>query len=207
MKRNDKNRMTWYNVSLKQYKELLEALKIEDSEEQAIEVTRVLLGEEVLDLPVQEFFAKMSEFGFLKEEIPVSNPPKHLKVNGREYKMDCLLGNISTAQYIDFQNHAKTGDMAKMLSVFIIPEKHEYNDGYDMLQVFADINDLPIPIVNSAAFFFSRQLAKFIQIFQSYSIKNIKKMKIPKEQKEQMIKAITSSVDLAFSLLSSNSAK
>jgi hypothetical protein len=94
-----------------------------------------------------------------------------------------------------------------MLSVFVIPADHKYNDGYDMLQVMNDINDLPIPVVSSIAFFFGRQFSTFMRIFQRYSIKQIKKTNLPKEAKENMIKVVQNSVDLALYPLSSNSAK
>ena len=91
--------------------------------------------------------------------------------------------------------------MKKILSVFFIPEGHKYNDGYDMLQVITDIGELPIPVVESAAFFFERQLVKFMEIFQSYSIKRIKKTKMPKEQKEKVIKIIQESMKLILTPL------
>ena len=151
---------------------------------------------------MKEFNEKVKQMVFLKDEMPNKIPPKKIEVNGRKYFLDCLLGNITTAQYVDFTNQSNTGDLNKMLSVFVIPEGHKYNDGYDMLQVMDDINSLPIPIVNSIAFFFGRQFSVFMKIFQRYSIKQIKKTNIPKEAKENMIKAVEKSVDLALYPLS-----
>jgi hypothetical protein len=85
-----------------------------------------------------------------------------------------------------------------MLSVFLIPEGHKYNDGYDMLQVINDINDLPVTVVNDAAFFFGRHFSVFMETFQSYSVKQIQKTNLPKEVKEKMIKAVKDSVRLAL---------
>ena len=60
-----------------------------------------------------------------------------------------------------------------------------------------DINDMPIPVVNSMAYFFKAQFAKFIEIFQSSSIKKVKKNKeLSKDEKEKIIKLIKESVDL-----------
>ena len=106
-----------------------------------------------------------------------------VRLRSRKYYFDCLLGNVTTAQYVDFINYSKTSDIVKMLSVFMIPEGHKYNDGYDMLEVFEDIQDMPIPILYSASFFFNRQFATFIKIFQRYSMKQLKKVKLPKEVK------------------------
>lgn len=189
-----KNKLNWYNVTLRQFTILQEILtKTEDETERLLSIAELIFGEDVVNLPIVEFKEKVKQLDFLKEPIPEVTPPKKIEVNGKKYFVDCLLGNITTAQYIDFTNHSKTGDVSKILSVFIIPDGHKYNDGYDMLQVFNDINDLPVPVINSLAFFFKRQLETFIRIFQSYSIKKIKKMKIPKEMKENMIETVKSS--------------
>lgn len=193
---NKKNKLNWYNVNLNQFILLQDAFKIEDDTERMISVAEIILGNDVTNLPLKEFNEQMKQLEFLKEEIPTSVPPKKLEINGKKYFMDCLLGNITTAQYVDFNNHSNTGDFAKMLSVFIIPEGHTYNDGYDMLEVINDIGMLPIPIANSTAFFFGRQFSVFMRIFQRYSAKQIKKTNLPKEVKENMIKIMKDSVNL-----------
>ena len=200
MKKTEK--MTWYDVTLRQFTLLQDMFKIEDENEMVIGIAEVLFGDDVTELTIPEFTAKLKELNFLNESIPDINPPKKVNVNGREYFMDCLLGNISTAQYVDYINHSKTNDIAKMLSVFLIPEGHKYNDGYDMEQVFNDINDLPIPIVNSAAFFFARQFKLFMRIFQRCSIRQLKKTKMPKEVKKAAIKAVKKSMDMVLSPIS-----
>lgn len=205
----DKNKkMNWYDVKLYQFEKLQEITKIDNEEERLIAIAELLLGEEVTDLPLKDFNEACKQLSFLKEEVPCNSvPPKKVEINGRKYYIDSLLGNITTTQYIDYTNHAKEGSLSKMLSVFIIPEGHKYNDGYDMLQVFSDIDYLPIPIINSIAFFFERQLNKFIEIFQSSSIKKIKKLKFPKETKEKMIEVVKRLVNLVLSHSYSNSVK
>lgn len=199
--KKEKN-MTWYDVTLYQFNEIEKAVNIEDDTERIFRLAEIIYGEDVTNLPLKEFNEKVKQMVFLKEKIPNKMPPKKIEVNGRKYFLDCLLGNITTAQYVDFTNQSNTGDLSKMLSVFVIPEGHKYNDGYDMLQVMDDINSLPIPIVNSIAFFFGRQFSVFMKIFQRYSVKQIKKTNLPKEVKENMIKAVEKSVDLALYPLS-----
>ena len=151
--KKEKN-MTWYDVTLYQFNEIEKAVNIEDDTERIFRLAEIIYGEDVTNLPLKDFNEKVKQMVFLKDEIPNKIPPKKIEVNGRKYFLDCLLGNITTAQYVDFTNQSNTGDLSKMLSVFVIPEGHKYNDGYDMLQVMDDINNLPIPIVNSIAFFF-----------------------------------------------------
>lgn len=193
---NKYSKLNWYNVNLNQFILLQDVFKIEDDTEKMISVAEIILGNDVTNLPLKEFNEQMKRLEFLKEEIPTSVPPKKFEINGKKYFIDCLLGDMTTAQYVDFNNHSNTGDFAKMLSVFVIPEGHKYNDGYDMLEVINDIGMLPIPIANSTAFFFGRQFSVFMKIFQRYSAKQIKKTNLPKEVKENMIKIMKDSVNL-----------
>lgn len=182
---------------------------MEDETERIIAIAELIWGEDVTDLPLAEFNGCVKALDFLKDDIPSrSVPPKKLVLNGRKYYTDCLIGNISTAQYIDFTNYNKAeASMDKIISVFIIPEGHKYNDGYDMLQVINDVGSMPVPTAASIAFFFGRQFSTFMRIFQSYSTKAIEETDLPKEVKKNLIKATQLSVDLALSPLSSNSAK
>lgn len=182
--------MDWNKITLNQFNELQKALEISDETERLITISEIVFGEEVTNLPIAEFNKKIKELDFLYKEIPNNHLVKSIKVNGREYKVDGLLGHITTAQYIDFINHNKSDDIAKKLSVFFIPKGHTYNDEYDMLQVIEDMGYLPMDVVNSTAFFFNRQLAKFIQIFLSSLKKKVKKMKITEEQKQKILTEI-----------------
>lgn len=202
-----KDKMTWYDVTYKQFKQLEPLLALDNDMDRLTGVAELLLGDEVTDLPLQDFVKEVKKLDFLKEPIPEKNPPKKLEVNGKKYIIDCLLGNVSTGQYIDYANHAKNNDIVKMLSVFIIPEGHKYNDGYDMNEVFNDIENISIAVINSAAFFFAKQFALFVKIFQRYSRKMLKRTDLPKETKAQILQMMDSSVDLVLYPLSSNSVR
>lgn len=155
----------WENITYRQLLDIREAANIEDESERVYAIMEAVFGESVLDLDLKDFALKCKELEFLQKEIPNDLHVKDIKVNGREYYFDGLLGNITTAQYIDFQNYQKAGEEYKSFSAFIIPKdrwfwfftkKHNYNDGYDMEQVFKDILDMPAPVVVSASFFFIR---------------------------------------------------
>lgn len=202
MKQRDKKKMTWNDVTLYQFMELQKILQVEDGFERMCAIAELLLGDEVTNLPMHDFNEAVKQLEFLQTDIPTHVPPKKVEINGHKYFVDCLLGNVTTAQYVDFTNHQKSDKMANLLSVFIIPDGHKYNDGYDMEEVIKDIWCLPIPTVTDIAFFFGRQFAKFMKIFQSYSIKNLKKTNLPTETKEKLMKVVESSVDLALFPLS-----
>lgn len=195
--------MTWNDITYRQLLDIREAANIEDENERVYAIMEAVFGESVLDLDLKNFALKCKEIEFLQKEIPNDLHVKDIKVNGREYYFDGLLGNITTAQYIDFQNYQKNNDEYKTFSVFIIPKGHKYNDGYDMDQVFNDILDIPVPVLFSASFFFSRQFELFIRIFRRYLIKQMKKTGLPKEAMENLEKVVNLSTTMMITPLES----
>lgn len=195
--------MTWNDISYRQLLDIREAANIEDENERVYAIMEAIFGESVLDLNLKDFALKCKEIEFLQKEIPNDLHVKDIKVNGREYYFDGLLGNITTAQYIDFQNYQKNNDEYKTFSVFIIPKGHKYNDGYDMEQVFNDILDIPVPVLFSASFFFSRQFELFIRIFRRYLIKQMKKLGLPKDAMENLEKVVNLSTEMMITPLES----
>lgn len=200
---NTKHMLTWANITYRQLLDIREAANIEDDNERVYTIMEAVFGESVLDLDLKNFAMKCKEIEFLQKEIPSDLHVKDIKVNGREYYFDGLLGNITTAQYIDFQNYQKNNDEYKTFSVFIIPKGHKYNDGYDMEQVFNDILDIPVPVLFSASFFFSRQFELFIRIFRHYSIKQMKKLGLPKEAMENLEKVVNLTTEMMLTPLES----
>lgn len=185
----DKNKkLTWMDISYRQLLDIKDAVSIENDEDRLIAVMQAIYGEEVIDLPLLDFKQLTANIGFLSTPVPSDLNVKNCKVNDREYEFQGILGNLSTVQYIDFNNFVKKNDELKSFAVFFIPKGHKYNDGYDMQQVFDDILDMPAPVLISASFFFSRQLEVFSTIFQYYSKKKMKKLKIPKQTKDFLMK-------------------
>lgn len=200
---NTKHMIKWNNITYRTLLDIREAANIEDENERVYAIMEAVFGEDVLNLPLKDFNEKCKELQFLQKEIPNDLHVKDIKVNGREYYFDGLLGKITTAQYIDFQNYQKNNDEQKVFSVFIIPKGHKYNDGYDMEQVFNDILDIPVPVLFSASFFFSRQFELFIRIFRRYSIKQMKKLGLPKEAMENLEKVVNLSTTMMLTPLES----
>lgn len=195
--------MKWNDITLRQFNDLQEAIKIEDAEERGYEIMRAIFSDSVFNLSIQEFVAKQKELDFLKTEIPKNRVPSNYVVNGHKYKIDKDMGHFTASQYIDYMNLIKTEEMNKYLAVFFIPEEHKYNDGgYDLQTVMDDLLNVDIVTINSLAFFFNRQLQLFIEIFQRSLTRKMKKMKIPKEQKDQLMKIIQNSSNLVSSLIS-----
>lgn len=209
-----KKKLTWHDITLRQALAIKEANNIEDEYERMFTIGQIIFGDSVNDLSFKDFIKKYNdELEFMKTDIPYDLYVDKIKVNGREYYFDGLLGNISTAQYIDFQQYLKTNDEKQIYSVFFIPverkywlfkKKHKYNDGYDMLQVFKDIEDMPVDVLESASFFFTRQFELFIRIFRRYSIKQMKKLGLPKDQMKTLMKMVNMTTEMLMTPLESS---
>lgn len=68
-----------------------------------------------------------------------SKHPKKIKINDQVYTINYNVGKLNMAQYIDFQqiivkkNYLE--NLPALLSIFIIPKGHKYNDDYDIIEL------------------------------------------------------------------------
>ena len=114
---------------------------------------------DILELPLGEYAALAAKTDFLRHECPPVTAPARVIVGDRAYIPTQDFTKITTAQYVDFQTFSKEGTekLAELLSVLLIPEGKTYNEGYEFLQVVADVNTLPLPVALSlVGFFFAR---------------------------------------------------
>ena len=114
---------------------------------------------DILELPLADYAALAAKTDFLRHECPPVTAPARVIVGDRAYIPTQDFTKITTAQYVDFQTFSKDGTekLAELLSVLLIPEGKTYNEGYDFLQVVADVKTLPLPVALSlVGFFFAR---------------------------------------------------
>lgn len=135
----------WADVTLKQFTEVERILKSK-TPTMEMELKRAIYGEDG------------GTIAFLNEPIRKKNIKKDYWIHGRQYRTSADLSRLTMSQYIDASNSKTNRDL---LSVLLIPYGHAYNDGYDMEEVKADIDNLDMVTVQSIAFFLSRQLATF----------------------------------------------
>lgn len=82
-------------------------------------------------------------------------------INTIKCKVMKNLDKFSYAQYVDFQAITSTEeqDLARLLSVFLVPEGYKYNEGYDIEEFIQLINSsLPITQAQDLSFFLSKSL-------------------------------------------------
>lgn len=87
---------------------------------------------------VEEYFADMSN-SISSYKPSNSKRPKKIKINDQVYTINYNIGKLNMAQYIDFQqiivkkNYLE--NLPALLSIFIIPKGHKYNDDYDIIEL------------------------------------------------------------------------
>ena len=97
--------------------------------------------ESILKLRPDEVGVHFAEMSQAISSYKASNAkhPKKIKINDQVYKINYNIGKLNMAQYIDFQqiiikkNYLE--NMPALLSIFIIPKGHKYNDDYDILEL------------------------------------------------------------------------
>ncbi len=160
----------WADISVGQFLELQKAgegLTLADG-------LRIVYGVELNELPVSEI-SKYS-LSFLKSEPKREGIRKVYELGGHRYAACFDTTRLTTAQFVDFQNYAKADDFVGVLSVCMRPEGREYNDGYSLEQVRADIAAfMPITQALTVAFFFKNQLQILLQAIHSSSVEEMKR--------------------------------
>lgn len=204
----------WDEITWREYEQIEQILNTDiPSDYKAIHLVSVLTGksvEEIEKLTVPQFTRLAEHLKFLETEPETHTHQFEYTVNGREYRFAGKIDEITTAMYIDYRAYMneEDKDIIKLMSVFLIPKGHDYNDGYDMEQVMSDIGDMCWLDVRAAAFFFRIWLATFIVILKSYLVKSMKKtmkgktFKEKKEIKKQIQELEESFNNSASSLLS-----
>lgn len=208
---------SWDEITWKEYEQIEQILNTDiPSDYKSVHLLSVLTGmtvAQVENLPITTVQRLMPHLDFLYTEPDTHAHQFEYTVNGREYSFKGKLDEITTAQYIDYRSYMQeeNKDVVKLLSVFMIPKGHDYNDGYDIEQVQSDINDMCWLDVRAAAFFFRLQLAAYILILKSSletTLKATMKGKNGKQKKQiqKDIKAMQESFNnTAYCLLSSES--
>lgn len=194
------DKLNWKNISLKTFCEIQSILKDEtlDNEEQIILLMQILYGVDILKQPISTTKNLINNiYELLSTDIKESILHDKYIINGTEYRFDKDLSKVSTLQYIDctgyIQDDNSVYNYNKLLSVFLIPVGHEYNDGsYDLDKVQNDIdNYLSIIDAISIATFFLKFWRRYIKLSQKSLMWEILKMKkITWKEKKKLLREI-----------------
>lgn len=182
--------MKWSDISLKKFYEIQDILSVED-DYTIFNLIDCVYGVDCQSMPIN----KLKDFDilFIKEPIPEVKLKNKYTINGTVYNSNYNLTKVTVSQFIDYQNYIKNKPVKyeDILSIFFIPENCDtYNTNYDIEKVKSDLLELPIDVVHSICFFFSRQFKIFFLLFRYSLLKQVKKLKMEKEKKKELISNI-----------------
>lgn len=155
---------------------------------------------------VEEYFTQMSN------SISSYNPsnskrPKKIKINDQVYTINYNIGKLNMAQYIDFQqiivkkNYLE--NLPALLSIFIIPKGHKYNDDYDIIELRRILeNNITLDEALSIIFFSKMKSISLIKLKLLYYRSMLKIMRWT--TKDKQTKEMLRMTENQLSMLESN---
>lgn len=196
---------TWEELTFNEVLQIQQIISADINDTyKASNILAVLAGVEVdviEDLPIHKFSSLLPNIEFLHNDPPKCNHQDAYDINGHKYCLSANITDITTAQYIDYQSYMKeeNPDLCKITSVFLIPDGHKYNDGYDIEQVWKDVGDMLYIDVMALAFFLRKQYALYTMITTDFLSEAMKRKKVSKKEIKQTLLPLD---NMALSLLS-----
>ena len=185
--------MTWQDLNLFQYQQLVNAFKIDDDIDKTVKLISIVTGKtenEVLSMSIADFNKAKENLNFLAEEIE-GKPVKYIDVNGKRYKCIYDVRNIPAARYVESKVYGAdlVTNIHKLAATMVMPMKKTLFgwrlDKYDASKHEEYAQDMLearfVDVYHSAIFFLSVFL-NLIKCSEDFLIQNLKEMKIPSDQ-------------------------
>ena len=193
--------LKWDDITVGQFSLIRSAYNDPDmtEEDRCIGLISFIYNVNPLELEFNDFQRMVRELEFVGSDVVPSEVKSEYILNGRKYTLQKAINHVSTAQYIDFHNYLKDGEIdekyADIISVFLIPEGMKYNDGYDIEEVKEDINKY-MSITDALGIFsyFFHYFVRFVQISRRYTSRRLKRMKSLTREEKQKIEEITNQI-------------
>lgn len=193
--------LKWDDITVGQFSLIRSAYNDPDmtEEDRCIGLISFIYDVNPLELEFNDFQRMVRELEFIGTDVVPSEVKKEYTLNGRKYTLQKAINHVSTAQYMDFHNYLKEGEVdekyADIISVFLIPEGCRYNDGYDIEEVKEDINKY-MSITDALGIFsyFFHFFVRFVQISRRYTSLRLKRMKNLTREEKQKIEEITNQI-------------
>lgn len=169
-----------YNdMSISLWREIRETLEdMGEAGELEVQVALISLlsgmeEDEIRNLPLKEYSDMAAKTRFLMQQPNVKAVrPRNLTINGKKYDLVDDVKDLTTGQYIDYQTYMQDNEdfknLAKVLSVFIVPKGKGYNEGYDVEDVIRELDEhLSIQIALGVCFFFREKYRSWLNLMQA----------------------------------------
>lgn len=193
--------MTWNDITLRQWK-VLENIHREDYEDEILYTAEVIQKmfdiKDAMGLTPQEFQKYVQDLSFLTKEIPDKKLANVYTINNTKYNFKGNIYELSMAGLMDWRKYSTKipVNYAECLSVFMIPDGHTYNDGYDIDKVIEDMDSLPITDVIKLYTFFVASLHLSMDILISYFQRLMKTSKMDKQQKMEVTEKLNQAKEI-----------
>lgn len=147
--------------------------------------------DEVANMNIIEFKKYNEKLEFLLDLPKKRAVATKYNLGGLELETMLAVDEMTVAQYIDYQTYLKDSDkyLVELLSVFLIPKKKTYCEGYDIIKVQKAIRE-NLSIVDAlslSAFFLQWYLALTKVTVTSLTKKMRKMMKREKDMEKKMV--------------------
>ena len=186
-------KLSWNEMTVADYIRLREISKLQmATEDEKNLMVAALIAEtpyqEILQLPLDKARELMDNTEFLLQQPVPGKTKRKYEINGKTYKLFKDPSEMTVAQYIDFQQIRLEGfdkRPAEMLSIFLIPEGHQYNDGYDKEEQLEDMLEMNIVDALGVCDFFIGRCLKSIRQMKTFCnlMMKVAKLQAPKEEK------------------------
>ena len=174
----------------------LHSVEWEGMEEIDMQVTMIAIlndmtEDEVLMLPLTEYSKLAAQTAFLQNPpMPRRRTPNKIIINGREYVLVKDISEMSTGQYIDYNQYLTSGDIDKflpyILSCFLIPKGKKYGD-YNVDDVVNEIKEnLSVEEALGISNFFMRRFRNSTEAMVLYLDWKMKRMQ--KKTKDETVR-------------------
>ena len=187
------NKYSWNHITGEQYWEIFDILNSEASDlQKQAELIALIEGksvDEILSLDMSSAAELINKLEFLnKFELSKRYHPSSIIIDNKKYNVYPNLANLNVAQFIDYQSFIAQPfreSYDKILSIFLIPDGHEYNSGYDILEVQEAIRTKLswLEIQNLLNFILVKYADSYVHSLTSLT-KKVRKEKDPKKKME-----------------------
>lgn len=187
----------WEDITINDYKEIMNITKKElDSDlEKSISILAILCEcteDDLYSMNANKLYKLLSEIEWVKQPYKFNHNwnNKHITINGIKYDVVVDINKFTVAQYADLQIYWDKRDdidyMAKLLTLFIIPNGKTYNNDYDIVQLANIIEDnVSINDFNSICFFFLKSCLISVKASLLYSNWLLMKLMMKEKDKEK----------------------
>lgn len=179
----------WSEMSIADYQEYVNTMEDDnmDLEEKGDALIALISGLNYTDVRRTD----LGTYRRLLEDIKFLNKPidnhkivhSKIKIGDKKFKVIRNISDVLTGQYQDFQFYYKqtdkyTENLPKMLALFIIPDAHQYDDGYDLNELIEYIR-LNMCIEDALSFFYYLETLsiKLLKVSLKYLKSETKKKK------------------------------